>query len=155
MKLEWRRVWQWLQPAETGTSEFEPDIIGAQRRSPSPLPRVVLYTLLALIGVMLVWAWIGQLDIVAVAQGKLVPRSFLKIVQPAESGIVREILVKEGDAVRAGQLLVRMDMRISEADGNVLRAELQRKRLQLRRIDAELGGTALERRTVYGSVADR
>ena len=42
--------------------------------------------LLALLAAALVWAAIGKLDIVAVAQGRLVPQSYLKIVQPAESG---------------------------------------------------------------------
>ena len=126
-------------------AEFAPEIIRAQHRPPSPLPRLVLYALLALFGVMLVWAFAGRLDIVAVAQGKLVPQSFLKIVQPAESGIVREILVKEGDAVKEGQVLARMDMSLSDADSRTLQAELHRKRLQLRRIDAELAGAALKR----------
>jgi HlyD family secretion protein len=82
---------------------------------------------------------------VAVAQGKLVPQSFLKIVQPAESGVVREILVREGEEVGAGQVLVRMDARISDADGRTLFAELHRKRLQVRRIEAELAGVSLQR----------
>jgi hemolysin D len=94
---------------------------------------------------MLLWAIVGKLDIVAVTHGKLVPQSFLKIVQPAESGIVREILVAEGEAVREGQVLVRMDTRVSDADARALEAELARKRLQLRRIDAELSGTPLKR----------
>ena len=81
-----------LNMASIQADEFSPDIVKAQQQSPSPLPRTVLYTLLGLFGVMLVWACIGRLDVVAVAQGKLVPQSFLKIVQPAESGIVRDIL---------------------------------------------------------------
>jgi HlyD family secretion protein len=93
---------------------------------------------------MLLWACFGRLDIVAVAQGKLVPQSYLKIVQPADSGIVREILVKEGDEVGQGQVLARMDTRLSEADGKALEAELHRRRLQLRRIDAELAGAPLK-----------
>jgi HlyD family secretion protein len=90
---------------------------------------------------------VGRLDIVAVAQGKLVPQSFIKIVQPAESGIVREILVREGQEVAAGQILIRMDTRLSEADGRVLFAELQRKRLQLRRINSELASAPMHRLT--------
>src|SRR5512132_3024646 len=127
-------------------ADFAPVIIRAQHQPPSPLPRVVLYALLALFGIMLVWAFAGRLDIVAVAQGKLVPQSFLKIVQPAESGIVREILVREGDEVKEGQVLVRMDTRLSEADSKALVAELQRKRLQLQRIEAELAGVPMKRR---------
>lgn len=125
-------------------TEFAPDIIKVQRQPPSPLPRVVLYALLALFGLTLVWAFLGRLDIVAVAQGKLVPESFLKIVQPAESGIVKEILVQEGDSVQEGQVLVRMDTGLSDADGRAVLGELQRKRLQLRRIDAELTGKPLK-----------
>jgi hemolysin D len=94
---------------------------------------------------MVLWAIVGRLDIVATAQGKLVPQSFLKIVQPAEPGIVSEILVKEGDAVREGQVLARMDTRLSEADSRTLQAELHRRRLQLRRIQAELAGAPLKK----------
>ena len=143
MKLQSVGAGQWMRLAGGSREEFAPEIINVQQQPPSPLPRSVLYALMALFGVILVWACIGRLDVVAVAQGKLVPQSFLKIVQPAESGIVREILVREGDAVREGQVLVRMDARLSDADGRALLGELQRKRLQLRRIDAELGGIPL------------
>ncbi len=145
MRLEPANAMHHMGIGETGPDEFASEIVRAQQWPPSPLPRTVLYVLLALFGVMLAWICLGRLDIVAVAQGKLVPQSFLKIVQPAENGIVREILVKEGDAVRAGQVLVRMDTRLSEADGKTLEAELNRKRLQLRRIEAELAGTPMKR----------
>jgi len=105
----------------------------------------MLYSLLALFAMILIWACVGRLDIVAVAQGKLVPQSFLKIVQPAESGIVRDILVKEGEEVVDGQVLVRMDARLSEADGKTLLTEMHRKRLQLRRIESELADVPLRR----------
>jgi HlyD family secretion protein len=144
MKHESIRAAQWMRWAGSNREEFAPEIIKAQQQPPSPLPRAVLYALLAFFAVTLGWACIGRLDIVAVAQGKLVPQSFLKIVQPAESGIVREILVQEGNSVREGQVLVRMDARLSEADGRAVMGELQRKRLQLRRIDAELAGKPLK-----------
>jgi HlyD family secretion protein len=93
----------------------------------------------------LVWAALGKLDIVAVAHGKLMPRSYLKIVQPAEAGIVKEILVQEGERVKAGQVLIRMDTTLAAADQTSLRQEYQRKSLALRRMDAELGGKSLTR----------
>ena len=145
MKLESTRALRWMRMEEAELQEFAPEIIKVQRQPPSPLPRMVLYTLLTMFSVLLVWMFVGQLDIVTVAQGKLVPQSFLKIVQPAESGIVRAILVKEGDTVREGQPLIRMDARLSEADSRVLQAELHRKRLQVRRIEAELANTPLRR----------
>ena len=82
---------------------FYPPLLRLTDSPPNPMGRKVLKMLLILLAALLVWALIGQLDIVAVAEGKLIPNSYLKIVQPAESGIVKEILVREGDTVKEGQ----------------------------------------------------
>lgn len=119
---------------------FHPPLIRLQQTAPHPQGRRVLWALLALLAFLLVWALFGRLDIVAVAEGKLVPATYLKIVQPSEAGIVKEILVREGDLVRAGQTLMRMDALITEADLDAIVTEHARKRLALARIDAELTG---------------
>ena len=123
--------------------DFAPSILAIQARPASPLPRVMLYTLMLLFVLIVVWAIFGKVDVVAVAQGKLVPQSYLKIVQPAEAGIVKEILVKEGDTVAQGQVLMRMDAKLQESDTKMVEAELKQRALQLRRIDAELSGKPL------------
>ena len=130
-------------PAVARRSEFLPAILQLQEEAPSPLPRVVLWTVAALAGALALWASFGKLDVVAVAEGRLVPKSQLRIVQPAEGGVLRELLVKEGERVRAGQVLARMDVRAAEADAATARNETALRRLQLRRIDAELDGTRL------------
>jgi HlyD family secretion protein len=132
-----------IRTLEAGQRDFAPGILKLQDASPSPLPRLVLWGLLALVAITVVWSAFGRLDIIAVAQGRIVPQSYLQIVQPAESGIVKELLVREGDVVSAGQVLARMDKRFSEADRQALKNELAQRSLQLRRIDAELAGTAL------------
>jgi len=117
---------------------FAPPLLRLQESMPNPLGRAVLKALVILLAALILWAAIGRLDIVAVAEGKLVPQSYLKIVQPAESGIVKEILVREGEAVQAGQVLMRMDALAANADAKALDAEYRRKKLALARIDAEL-----------------
>jgi hemolysin D len=106
-------------------------------------PRAVLYVVAALVFAALAWAAVARLDVVAVAHGKIVPQGSLQIVQPAEAGILRDILVKEGERVRAEQVLARMDSSVSDADSRQLRTDLQWKSVQLARIDAELSGEAL------------
>jgi hemolysin D len=116
--------------------------------TPPPLfVRWVLWLLLALVFVLLAWASFGRLDIVAVAQGKLVPLSRIKIVQPAEAGVVKQILIQEGESVKRGQVLMRMDAVLSDADAQSLQGEILRHVLTLRRIDAELAGKPLARQT--------
>ncbi|MBN8452331.1 HlyD family type I secretion periplasmic adaptor subunit [Accumulibacter sp.] len=128
-------------PATPDYHDFSPPLLRLQEAPPNPLGRAVLRVLAGMLGLLILWALLGRLDIVAVADGKLVPQSYLKIVQPAEAGIVKEIRVREGETVKAGQVLMRMDTLITEADAQSIEADWQRRRLALRRIDAELGGT--------------
>src|SRR5437867_3926588 len=114
-------------------AEFLPAIAALEGEAPSPLPRAVLWLVLALFAACAAWVALGRLDVVAVAEGRLVPRSQLKIVQPAEGGVLREILVAEGDRVASGQLLGRMDVRAAQADAAAHEAELALREMQLRR----------------------
>jgi HlyD family secretion protein len=120
--------------------DFSPAILRLQRQPPSPLPRAILYLLIGLFAGLLLWSFIGRLDIIAVAPGRLVPSSYVKVVQPADAGIIKEILVREGDLVKKDEVLVRMDASLSEADSRQVQTQLQTAALQLRRIDAQLGG---------------
>src|SRR5439155_19875702 len=125
--------------------DFMPAYLRVQRAPPSPLPRVVLYCVMALLTGLAIWAVFGHLDIVATADGKLVPRSYLKIVQPADGGVIREILVEEGSMVLAGQPLMRLDTSLSAADTRALTHDLAARWLQVRRIDAELADRPLSK----------
>jgi hemolysin D len=123
--------------------DFVPGLLSIQESPPAKLPRTVMYAVMALFAILLAWAIFGKLDVVASAEGRLVPQTYVKIVQPADAGIVQEILVREGEAVKTGQVLMRMDTQVAIADEKTIRSELALKSLQLRRIDAELGGMVL------------
>ena len=127
-----------MMPADP--ADFAPPLLRIQEKPPAPLAGWMLRLLVGLLAAVALWAVFGRLDIVAVADGKLVPSSYLKIVQPAEQGIVREIRVQEGEAVRAGQVLIRMDSVAATADTRTLQADYDNKRLALRRIEAQLAG---------------
>lgn len=123
--------------------DFAPGLLAIQESPPSRMPRTVLYLVMSLFTILFAWALLSKLDVIASAEGKLVPQSFLKIVQPADSGVVEAILVKEGQEVTAGQILMQMDAKLAEADAKTTDNELQQKLLALRRIDAELVNTPL------------
>src|SRR5690554_4578295 len=131
-------------PPEAAWIDFHPPLLRVQLHPPSPIGRQVLWVLVTLVAFVLAWSFLGRLDIVAVAEGRIIPESYLKILQPAEAGIVRELHVREGDRVHSGQVLMQMDAKLSDADAKALEAEYQRKRLSLLRIEAELGGASLD-----------
>ena len=110
---------------------------------PSIAFRRLLWFMLAFVVLLVAWSCVARLDIVAVADGKLVPATYLKILQPAEGGVVKEILVREGETVAAGQVLMRMDAALSESELRTLKAEYDARRMAVRRIDAQLGARAM------------
>lgn len=134
-----------LPPAGRPSGDFLPGSLRLLEQVPSPMPRRLLNLLLALLALASLWMVFGRVDIVAVADGKLAPRTSLKIVQPSDAGTVVEILVTEGETVLPGQLLLRLDSGLHEAETRALQGELAQRTLQLRRIEAELAGRPLQR----------
>lgn len=96
--------------------EFLPAALEIMEKPPSPGLRWLMLALCALFTVSLIWSIVGKVDVVAVASGRVVPSGNVKVIQPIEIGIVRAIHVRNGQRVRAGQLLVELDPTIATAD---------------------------------------
>ncbi len=111
----WRTAWEEekRQPPVDGPRgkeiEFLPAAIEVQEAPPSPLGRTIARTIAAVFGFALLWALIGRIDIVAVAQGKIVPNDRSKVIQPLENGVIQAIHVRDGQRVRAGDPLIEID----------------------------------------------
>ncbi|GAB2881234.1 HlyD family type I secretion periplasmic adaptor subunit [Uliginosibacterium flavum] len=71
--------------------------------------RAALWTTgIALIG-LIIWTALAQLDEITKGEGKVIPSRQIQIIQSLDGGIVSEILVREGEQVRTGQLLLKID----------------------------------------------
>jgi hemolysin D len=86
----------------------------------SPTLRFTTWALCALIAIAVTWASLAHIDMVAVADGKVVPLGQVKVVQPLETAMIRAIHVDEGDHVTADQLLVDLDPTEARADLDAL-----------------------------------
>ena len=64
---------------------------------------------MVLVIVLIVWAWVAEVDVSSPATGEMVPSHEVQLVQPKEVGVVAEIYVKNGDKVSKGQLLVQLE----------------------------------------------
>lgn len=113
--------------------------------TPSAPRRMTLWAVVTLFSALLAWALVARIDIVSVAHGRLVPETQVKIVQPAEAGIIREILVRDGDSVEKDQVLIRLDPTESTADSSANSQQLALEKLHARRLEAELRGGGMQR----------
>jgi hemolysin D len=103
---------------------FLPAALSLQETPAHPAPRRVAWVLCALFVIALGWSIFGQIDIVAVAHGRIVVSERTKTLQPLEASVVKRVLVKEGDAVQAGQVLVELDATNASADGASVQEQL-------------------------------
>lgn len=82
----------------------------------SPAARWTMRIIAAFFCIALLWACIGKVDVVAVAPGKTVVGSRTKVIQPLETAVVRRILVRDGQVVRQGEVLLELDATATGAD---------------------------------------
>ena len=114
-------------------TEFLPAALEIMDTPPRPLGRIILWTIIAITIFGLVWATFSKVDVVATAEGRLTPEGRLQAVETLESGVVREIHVREGQRVLEGDPLVTLDSTFTDADADAARSELETARLQRRR----------------------
>ncbi len=124
-----------------------PDI--AARKSPEtwqevggdwegPSGRPVLWLLLCLLAVLLTWSCLAKVDVAAVAPGKVVPEGKAKLLHATEIALVRAIHVKDGQRVKAGELLLELDNTINLAEHKAVTLKLIQLGLEMERLQSTL-----------------
>ncbi len=123
---------------------FVSPVTGAQLLEPAPGAMWAVYLMLAALVVAVGWSALAQVDIVTKANGRVVPDGREQVIASLEGGLLRELLVREGEQVEMGQPLALLDPTRAEAQ----QAEGQAKRLAmmgtLARLQAEASGKALK-----------
>lgn len=92
--------------------------------------------------IALLWAIFGRIDVVATAVGKIIPNDRTKVIQPMETAVVKAIHVRDGEAIKAGQLLIELDATSAAADSERLRSEALTAQLGALRAQALLAALA-------------
>jgi len=121
---------------------FLPAALEIVETPPSPIGRAIGVTVICLFCLALAWASFGTVDIVAAASGKIIPTGRTKVIQPFETGVVRAIHVRDGQSVKAGDLLIELDPTISGAELGHLKSDLASADLEVARLRAGLSGNA-------------
>lgn len=123
--------------------EFLPAALEIVETPASPAGRAIGYAIVAFFVVALVWACVGHVDVISSARGKIIPSARTKLIQPFEIGTVRAIHVREGQTVRAGDVLIELDPTTNRAEVDRLAADLIAAELDVARLTALLSPTPL------------
>ncbi|OUL70209.1 HlyD family type I secretion periplasmic adaptor subunit [Paraburkholderia hospita] len=123
----WRAVWDMREQLERpprGADQlaFLPAELELVETPVHPAPRWMIRVLVVLTAIALLIGVFGRLDIVVTANGQFTPNARVKTIQPAITGVVREIRVRDGERVAAGQLLMKLDTTQAAADADKARS---------------------------------
>jgi membrane fusion protein, adhesin transport system len=103
---------------------------------------MILWIILAFVGLFLIWAWLTELDRSVNGMGRVVPSSKMQVVSNLEGGVIEQILVKPGQMVKKGDILVRLSPTMSSAEQGSNAASVDALRAKVARLSAEVRGTS-------------
>jgi hemolysin D len=131
-----------LPDARTRRSKHElaflPAALEIVETPPSPTGRAIGATIISLFCLAFAWTCLGKIDIVASAPGKIIPTGRTKVIQPFETGVVRAIHVRDGQSVKAGDVLIELDPTITVAEREHIQSDLTAAQLDIARLRAAL-----------------
>jgi hemolysin D len=126
LSAAWQHRHELAGPKRTADeTAFLPAALSLQDTPVHPAPRRLAYSLMALFTIAVVWSIFGQIDIVAVAPGRIVVSERTKLIQPLEKSVVKRVLVRDGDHVKEGQPLVELDPTAASADKTTVDDQLK------------------------------
>lgn len=119
--------------------EYQPDALEiANSRLPWWARYSVLLAFLFMLGAI-VWAWLGQVDVIVTGNGKIVSTQQPIVMKPLELTVIKAINVKVGDIVEPGQVLITFDPTVSIAEADRLNREIATLSAERDRLQAEYG----------------
>lgn len=116
--------------------EFLPAALEVMETPASPLGRAIVYAIIGFFVIAITWAVIGEIDIVASSQGKIIPTERVKVIQPRDAGVIRAINVTDGQTVLKGDVLIELDPTDAAADRDRLSDQLATARVNVERLRA-------------------
>ena len=120
---------------------FMDEIDAAMRLKPNATSNILLWVIIALIIFIFVWAGVSTIETVTRGQGQVVPSSETQLVQSLEGGILAELNVREGDAVKKGQVLARIENTAFASEERGIEAQSLALEIKKQRLMAEIDGT--------------
>lgn len=128
-------------PAKTTVfNPFTTEAISIHHRPPALVARMVTIGICLMALAALAYSILAKVDVVVSAQGRIIPSGRSKVIQPLESGVIRSIAVRDGQMVKAGDVLIELDPTSATADSDRLQRDAWEAQGDSLRVAALLAG---------------
>ncbi len=142
------RILKLLPSKKEREHEFLPASLEIQEAPPSPIGRIITWTIMLFFVAAAAWATLGNVDIVAVARGRIIASGHTKIIQPLEIGTIQKIHVTEGQLIKAGDTLIELKPDAANADKQRVNEELAATEQEILRLKTISGWIRQGRRDI-------
>lgn len=119
-------------------TDFMPELQAASRMTPATPIVLMFFSIIALVILGIIWANIAQVEKITRGQGQVVPTQDIQYVQSLEGGIVQDLLVRQGQEVKEGDLLLRLSDVQSSSEQRGTQARAIALKAQRARLKAEI-----------------
>ena len=99
-------------------TDFMPELLAADLKKESQIAPLLLVTIVLTFVILIIWAAFSEIDEITRGEGTIIPSTKLQVVDHLEGGIIQEIHIHEGDILKKGQLLLKIDNTIAQARFN-------------------------------------
>lgn len=134
----------WLKEVATEEQNWNADVNRAFVEQQPLRVHSLLYTIGLVVILLVLWAAWAKIDEVTRGEARVIPSQQVQIIQSQDGGVVKEILIREGDIVEQGQLLISLDQTRSESMLRESRAELLGLRAKVERLNAVVDDKTFE-----------
>ncbi len=117
-------------------TDFLSEALEIVEKPASPIGHFVIWVTILIVVTAIIWACFGKMDEVAIASARIVPKDGVQVIQPLYEGVVTDILVEEGEAVKKGQELIILDstaeqIGMKNSEGKIRELKLQNDLISL------------------------
>lgn len=134
----------WLKNESTLSPDWQHDAHRAYIEQQPLRAKSIVYAIAIIFMILVIWAAFAEVDEVTRGTGTVIPSRQVQVIQSQDGGVVTEILVREGDVLQEGQLLVRLDQTRSQSSFGENRAEYQALAVKAARLRALAEDTEFE-----------
>lgn len=125
--MKWRSEW-----------DFHPAALAVRDRPPALSARLILLSITVFMVLVLLWMAWSEIDVAVTAQGKVVPAGKVKQIQVPEGGVIKQILVSDGQHVVKDEVLVVLDQMANRAEMMDMSHEVEESSLEAARLEAQI-----------------